>query len=58
MTNVMLCDPNCEHMSPKEAEQSPKKEPHVCKLYNKILRHESFHPKLMRVEQCILDGEC
>jgi hypothetical protein len=51
----MFCYPDCEHMSPTEAEQNDNKEPgvpHLCKKYGIRIRHENHHPYLMRCVAC------
>ena len=45
------CD-NCEHLSPKEGKQSGDKEPHVCIMLSRQVRHDGFHPQLPTPHDC------
>jgi len=42
----------CDKLSPKESEQTKKKEPHICKYLNRRLRHEGHHPDIPTPKDC------
>jgi len=44
----------CEHLSPKESEQTQDKEAHFCKKYKQRLFHLGRHPKIVRAVRCEL----
>ena len=41
----------CRFLSPKEMKQKPK-EKHICKKYNKQVKHLGHHPELPRLPEC------
>lgn len=43
---------NCSFLIPKEADQSDKKNPHMCILYNKPVFHNGHHPKIPMPKFC------
>jgi hypothetical protein len=49
---IMFCPEDCEHLSPKEAEQSSEKEGHYCYRYKKFVLHNGFHPRILRCDKC------
>lgn len=50
-----FCSNNCEYLNLNEREQNlyKTKEDHVCKKYNKTLKHENFHPLILKCEECL-----
>ena len=51
-TNVILYCKLCKYLSPKEHEQTSKKEKHICKKYSKQVKHLGHHPELPRLPEC------
>lgn len=53
--NQKFCYDNCHFLNPSENEQDKMggiKIPHFCILYKKCVKHEGFHPKLIKLEEC------
>lgn len=50
--NNFFCYRRCIYLIPKELEQGKDKEPHICTLYNKRVRHLGCHPKIVRCVEC------
>lgn len=42
----------CKYLSPKEHEQTSKKEHHICAKYNKRVLHMGHHPEIVRLPGC------
>jgi hypothetical protein len=53
---MRICDLNCAWLHPKEYEQSKQKEKHICQRYNKIVKHNGYHPELIAVEECLYNS--
>ena len=51
------CD-GCEYLTPKEKDQTEKKEPHFCKRLRMNLRHENEHPRIPTPTICHLGKPC
>jgi len=51
-TNVILYCKLCKYLSPKEHEQTSKKEKHICQKYSKQVKHLGHHPELPRLPEC------
>lgn len=49
-----FCSNNCEFLNLNEREQNlyHSKEDHKCTKYNVTLKHENFHPLLLKCEEC------
>lgn len=47
-----FCHDNCNFLCPKEIDQTEKKEPHHCFIYDKILKHDGHHPHIIACEKC------
>lgn len=43
MTIDIDCN-GCIHLDPQEKDQTPAKEPHMCRYWNLILHHDGMHP--------------
>jgi len=60
-----FCNPICIYLSPTEKEQEDLTKTgnfvydHKCKKYHKIIRHQTYHPNLVRLNECdyIEEGE-
>lgn len=52
-TDLLYCD-DCEHLNPKEHEQSKKKEAHLCMAWIMPLFHNGHHPRILRPKKCYL----
>lgn len=48
---IELCPVDCKYCNPPE--NHPYTKGHVCELFNEIIRHGSFHPRLIRCETCL-----
>lgn len=53
----VLCNKNCRFLSLTEEEQDKQKggnfrEPHLCLLFNKQVRHLNSHPNLVKCDMC------
>lgn len=55
--NIKFCPQDCEYLSINESEQNrhPDKPDHICLKFNVRVKHEIFHPELIRCEQCNLE---
>ena len=47
---------DCIHLNITEEEQSKDKEPHICKFYNKRVRHMDCNYYLYSCKECNRDG--
>jgi len=50
-----FCPRNCQYLDPKEADQTDRKEHHMCTLLGEILRHEGCHPRIVKHKHCRKD---
>jgi hypothetical protein len=49
-----FCPDNCFYLEPKEKDQKLLKDSenmHVCNKYNQILKHEIYHPKIVKCKE-------
>jgi len=51
-THIKYCD-DCKNLDPKECEQTPKKEPHMCRYWNVRMFHFDKHPHIECPEDCV-----
>ena len=49
--DLLYCD-NCKWLTPHEADQTSKKEPHLCIKNDIQIKHNGHHPKLPRPIGC------
>jgi len=49
-----FCSIDCPYMDPDEEEQDEMntKPAHWCLRFNKLLRHDGHHPRIVRLEEC------
>jgi hypothetical protein len=52
MGEVRFCFHRCRYLKPTEDEQTKAKEPHMCKYFNKQVKHYGHHPNLVRLPEC------
>lgn len=45
----------CPFLFPTEGEQTKEKEPHMCLLLNKSVKHEGLHPNIVKHKDCKKD---
>lgn len=53
---AMYCG-NCDHLNPKEHDQTKDKEHHVCTKYKIQVRHLGHHPNILKCKSCLIDKE-
>lgn len=51
---MISCPRDCKHLYPTEEHQTKESliSPHMCRLHRKVLKHENFHPEIVRAEGC------
>lgn len=47
-----FCDPECEHLNPRETDQDKTKQRHICTKYHNQVFHRNAHPFLWRCNEC------
>ena len=50
---VPFCPDECEYLKPNEINQENNHTPHICTKFGKRVLHKSYHPKLVRLEECV-----
>jgi len=49
-----FCDDQCKYLNPTEMEQKTiGVKLHWCEKYNKKVIHMQYHPKILRLDECI-----
>lgn len=51
-TDLYYCD-YCQYLDVTEGEQTKAKEPHLCTLFNRVVKHNGEHPSLPKLAVCI-----
>ena len=54
---IRFCRKNCKELSPKEKDQTRRKESHQCSRFGMQIFHGPFHPNLIMGGECIRDRE-
>lgn len=52
MADLRFCRKNCVMLKPQEKDQTSAKESHICQMLQTEVKHEGFHPNLVRLEGC------
>jgi len=49
---TLFCPEDCPYLDPWEEDQTKNKEDHWCLKFNKRVRHYSYHPYLVVLDEC------
>jgi len=50
---IKICRKKCIFLSPKE-ELQKKRQFHKCYLFNQILKHNGYHPRIQALSNCFI----